>query len=62
VIKLASKKRPDKEARVVGSFFGGGVGAAFGAAVGGPVGAAFGAAIGSLLTHWGMEQASREGL
>jgi hypothetical protein len=58
---MTQSKKPDKEAKVVGSFFGGGVGAALGAAFGGPVGAAVGAGVGALVTHWAVNEASKQG-
>jgi outer membrane lipoprotein SlyB len=57
-----AETQPDKEAKVVGSFFGGGVGAAIGAAVGGPIGAAVGAGVGAWLTHLAIDEASKRGL
>jgi outer membrane lipoprotein SlyB len=59
---MTQRKKPDKEAKVVGSFFGGGIGAALGAAVGGPVGAAVGAGLVALFTHWAIDEASKQGL
>jgi hypothetical protein len=61
-VPMARKQKADKEAKVVGSFFGGGIGAAVGAAVGGPVGAAVGAGLVALVTHWAIGEASKQGL
>lgn len=55
-------KQPDREARVFGSFVGGGVGAAVGAAIGGPVGAAIGAGLVAWLTHVAIDEAAKNGL
>lgn len=52
--------QPDKTAKAVGAFFGGGVAGAIGVLIAGPVGALIGGALGAWLGHEMAEEASKK--